>query len=93
MIVLYRVSYLTSQLGPALVRVPCIGLVNLVLGRQVAPETAQDDVQPQCIRSAVGRLLGDRWSLFDMRRAREPLRRRLGEAGTKAVAAVLGGAV
>src|SRR4030095_10595371 len=81
MIVLYRVSFLTSLLGRALVRVPHIGLVNLVLGREVAPELVQDDVNPERIRSVVERLLGDRASLLAMRRALQPLRERLGESG------------
>ena len=67
MIVLYRVSFLTSLLGRVLLRVPHIGLVNLVLGREVAPELVQNDVNPERIRSMVERLLGDRAALLSMR--------------------------
>jgi lipid-A-disaccharide synthase len=96
MIVLYRVSWFTSLLGRMLLRVPNIGLVNLVLGREVAPELVQDDVTPEHIRSTVERLLGDRASLIVMRRALQPLRERLGESGAsrraaEEVAAVLRG--
>jgi lipid-A-disaccharide synthase len=87
MIVLYRVSFLTSLLGRALVRVPHIGLVNLVLGREVAPELVQGDVNPERIRSVVARLIGDRASLLEMHRALQPLRDRLGEAGASRRAA------
>jgi lipid-A-disaccharide synthase len=97
MIVLYRVSYFTSLLGRWLLRVPNIGLVNLVLGREVAPELVQNDVNPARIGSLVERLLGDRGSLVAMRRALQPLRERLGESGAsrraaEEVAAVLRGA-
>ncbi|HEX2465529.1 MAG TPA: lipid-A-disaccharide synthase [Thermoanaerobaculia bacterium] len=87
MIVLYRVSFFTSLLGRALLRVPHIGLVNLVLGREVAPELVQDDVNPERIRSVVERLLGDRAALVSMRRALQPLRERLGEGGASRRAA------
>ena len=87
MIVLYRVSYFTSLLGRMLLRVPHVGLVNLVLGREVAPELLQDDVRPDRIRSVVERLLGDRAALLAMRRDLEPLRERLGESGASRRAA------
>jgi lipid-A-disaccharide synthase len=87
MIVLYRVSFFTSLLGRVLLRVPHIGLVNLVLGREVAPELVQNDVNPERIRSVVEHLLGDRAALLAMRRALEPLRERLGESGASGRAA------
>jgi lipid-A-disaccharide synthase len=96
LVILYRVSFLTSLLGRFLLRVPHIGLVNLVLGREVAPELVQDAVNPERIRAVVERLLDDRASLVAMRRALEPLRDRLGESGAsrraaEEVAAVLRG--
>ncbi|HVR28270.1 MAG TPA: lipid-A-disaccharide synthase [Thermoanaerobaculia bacterium] len=87
MIVLYRVSLVTSLLGRLLLRVPNIGLVNLVLGREVAPELVQRDVHPERIRRLVERLLDDRASLLAMRRSLEPLRELLGEAGASRRAA------
>lgn len=98
MIVLYRVSFLTSLLGRMLLRVPHIGLVNLVLEREVAPELIQGDVEPERIRSVVEGLLRERSTLIEMRRSLAPLRSRLGEAGAsrraaEEVAAVLQGAV
>jgi len=87
MIVLYRVSYFTSLLGRMLLRVPHVGLVNLVLGREVAPELLQDDVRPDRIRSTVERLLGDGTALHAMRRDLEPLRERLGASGASRRAA------
>ena len=97
MIVLYRVSLLTSILGRLLLRVPYIGLVNLVLGREVAPELVQGDVRAERIRALVERMLEDRAGLVEMRRALLTLRDRLGEAGAsrraaEEVAAVLEGA-
>jgi lipid-A-disaccharide synthase len=87
MIVLYRVSFFTSLLGRLLLRVPHIGLVNLVLGREVAPELVQHDVNPDRIGAVVERLLGDRAALVAMHRALEPLRERLGESGASRRAA------
>jgi len=97
MIVLYRVSRFTSLLGRVLLRVPFIGLVNLVLGREVAPELVQGDVCPERIGALVERLLDDRAALLEMRRSLAPLRARLGEPGAsrraaEEVARVLAGA-
>jgi lipid-A-disaccharide synthase len=49
MIVVYRVSRLTYLLGKWLIRVPAIGMVNLVPQKGVVPEMIQQDVNPERI--------------------------------------------
>jgi len=46
MVVVYRVSPLTYVLGKWLIRVPAIGMVNLVPQMGVVPELIQDEVNP-----------------------------------------------
>lgn len=49
MTVIYTVSPLSYSLGRALIRVPHISLVNLIAGRELAPELIQDQAHPERI--------------------------------------------
>ncbi len=46
MILVYRASAITFWIGKRVIRVPFLGLVNLVAGEQVIPELIQDHVTP-----------------------------------------------
>lgn len=46
MILVYRASTITFWVGKRVLKVPFIGLVNLVAGEQVIPELIQDDLTP-----------------------------------------------
>jgi len=46
MVILYRVSRISYWIGKRVIRVPHIGLVNLVAEDEVVPELIQDDVTP-----------------------------------------------
>lgn len=58
-VLVYRVSALTYALGRFLVRVPHIGIVNILAGSRVMPEFLQDAAKPDAIAAAVQPLLGD----------------------------------
>ncbi len=53
MVIMYRVSGLTYAIARRLIRVPFIGMPNLILGRSVFPELVQDDVTPENLVAAV----------------------------------------
>ncbi len=57
--VLYKAGRINYEIGKRLVRVPYIGMVNLLAGREVAPEFIQDDCRPDRILSALRPLLAD----------------------------------
>lgn len=59
MVVTYRTSPLMYLLGKRLVRVPYIGMVNLIAGRELCPERIQDDATPQALATALLPLLSD----------------------------------
>ena len=81
MIIVYRVSPLSYQLGRALIKVPHIGLVNLIAGKRVAPELIQHDASPgQIARQALG-LLADPEKLNQMKDGLADVTRRLGKPG------------
>jgi len=57
LVVAYRTSRVTFALARRLVRIPHIGLVNVVAGREVAPEFVQDALRPAAVADALEPLL------------------------------------
>jgi lipid-A-disaccharide synthase len=89
-VVAYRTHPLTYMIASRLVRIPYIGLVNVVAGRQVAQEFIQDNLEPGAIARALGPLLDTQ---SPERRAMlanlDDVRRQLGEPGAaRRVAAI-----
>jgi lipid-A-disaccharide synthase len=58
-VIVYKVHPLTYQLAKRFVRVPSIGIVNLLLGRTVIPEFIQGRAQPRAIAEKALSLLRD----------------------------------
>ena len=56
-VVMYRLSRATYQLGKWLVRVPHFSLVNIIAGKEVVPELIQDEVNGERIAAEVRRLI------------------------------------
>jgi lipid-A-disaccharide synthase len=90
LVVAYRMHPLSYLLARRLVRVRWIGMVNLVAGRQIAPEFIQGAVRPAALARAVLPLLD---AASPERRAQldglAEVRRRLGAPGAAARAAAL----
>jgi len=82
LVVVYRTNKLTFWLASRLVRVPHIGLVNVVAGKEVAPEFVQTAFRPVAVADALIPLL----DAASSKRARmcadlEAVRGALGEPG------------
>lgn len=60
LVVAYRTSAITYAAARRLVRIPYIGLVNVVAGREVAPEFVQDALVPTRVADVLGELLDPR---------------------------------
>lgn len=84
MVILYRLSALSFALARLLVRVPHIGMPNLILGERVVPELVQGDASPERIAAEARPLLFDRDRAERMRQALGRVRARLGEPGAAA---------
>jgi lipid-A-disaccharide synthase len=84
MVVVYRTSPLTFALGKMLVRVPHIGLVNIVSGSEVVPELLQNRMTPRSIVAAVSRILTDVAYNRSVRERLIALREKLGTPGASA---------
>ncbi len=69
LVIAYRTGWLNYQIARRLVRVPRIGLPNLVLGEGAAPELIQGGATGPAIAAAAARLLSDGAARAAQRRA------------------------
>ncbi len=81
MIIVYRISPLSYRLGKALIRVPHIGLVNLIADKRVVPELIQHEASPEQIAQHTLAILKDTTRAKRTRMELAEVRRRLGAAG------------
>lgn len=87
MVIVYRVSPLTYQLGRRLVRVDAIGMVNLIAGEKIVPELIQEAFTPDAVASEAVSMLTDRARADAIRRGLARVRAELGGAGASRRAA------
>ena len=80
-VIIYKVSPVSAWLARILVRVPHVGLVNLVAGRDLAPELLQDDATGDNIARAIQNMLENEDELNQLRRRLIALRDVLGGTG------------
>jgi lipid-A-disaccharide synthase len=59
-VVAYRTNAVTYAAAKRLVKIPHIGLVNVVAGREVAPEFVQGALRPNAVADALEPLLDDK---------------------------------
>jgi lipid-A-disaccharide synthase len=81
MIIIYKVSLLSSWVARAMIQVNHIGLVNLVAGKGIAPELVQKDVNPKRIAEEALRILKDSVLQQNMIESLKEVRQRLGNPG------------
>ena len=90
MVVAYRTDAITFAIASRVVKIPYIGLVNVVAGRRVAPEFIQNDLVPSSVADALQPLLDHgspaRKAMID---ELERVRGSLGEAGAAARVATI----
>lgn len=89
MVILYKSSWLTYAVARCLVRVPFIGLPNLVAGECVAPEFVQSAATPTAIAGVLEPLLNEPSQLEMARKRLAVVRDRLGQPGGSAQAAAV----
>jgi lipid-A-disaccharide synthase len=91
MVIVYRTTPLTYLIAKLMIRIPWIGLVNIVAGRTIAPELIQQDATAVRLADEAARFLRDPQLLSDTRAAMKAVREQLGEPGAsrRAAAAIL----
>ena len=81
MVIIYKLSPLTYWLGRLLIRVPFIGLANIVAGKKVAREFIQEMANPENIAFEIFRLLEDQAYNKKIREAMSEVKEKLGQGG------------
>ncbi len=80
-IIVYKVSFLSYLLGRMLIKVPWIGLANIVAGEEIYPELIQNNATPERIAGACLQLIQEPGKLERMRSELKKVRVRLGDSG------------
>jgi lipid-A-disaccharide synthase len=91
MVIIYRVAWLTWAVGKRLVKIPWLGLPNVLAGREIIREFLQDEAQPEPIAGEIFRLIEDASAREEQQRAQAAVIASLGERGAarRAAAAIL----
>ena len=87
MVIVYRTSFITYFIGKALVKIPHIGLINIVAGSKVVPELLQNDLVPEKIASYVDNFLQDNQLRDNVKKKLIETRKKLGVKGASKRAA------
>jgi len=89
MVIMYRLSPVTYALARMLVRVPFIGMPNLILGKAAVPELIQGEVTPERVATAARGILDDPARAAQIRADLARVRDLLGEPGAARRAAAI----
>jgi len=87
MIVVYKTSFLTWALAKCLIKIPNIGLVNVVAGKRIVPECVQFDATAKKIAYQAIGLLSNEEKLNQIVHALDQVKHALGAPGASARAA------
>ncbi|MBW1954811.1 MAG: lipid-A-disaccharide synthase [Deltaproteobacteria bacterium] len=80
-VILYRVSPVSYWVGKTLIKVPYIGLANLIAQKEVQPELIQNEATPQALARACHRLLTDKDRMDQVHKEYDRVRSLLGGKG------------
>ena len=80
-VIIYKVAPLTYFIGKRLVKIPNVGLPNIVAGKRVMPELLQDDATPANIAVETLLILTDKALRDSLMQEIGNIRRNLGEGG------------
>ena len=81
LLVLYKTSVLTYLIAKNLVKIPNIGLVNVVAGRRIVPEFVQPDCNPDKVSAEISRYFSDSTYRREMAENLKEVRAILGDTG------------
>ncbi len=81
MVILYKVAWLTYVIGKRLVKIPWLGLPNVLAGREIAREFLQEKAKPIPIADEILRLLEDPYHRQCQRQAQREVIASLGDRG------------
>ncbi len=87
MVIVYKVTFLTWAYAKTLVKIPYIGLVNVVAGKQIVPEFIQFRAKPRLISKESVELLKNKEKYNSMQKELSQIKTHLGSSGASRRAA------
>jgi lipid-A-disaccharide synthase len=87
MVIIYKTSFLTWLLAKNLIKIPDIGLVNIVAGKRIVPELMQFDATPKNMAKEALDILNNHKRIHEIKEALRKVKSKLGETGASSRAA------
>lgn len=87
MVVVYKTAFLTWLLARLMIKIDCIGLVNVVAGKKIVPECIQFDATPSRIAATLKAIYDNPSRIKEIKNELAQVRSRLGEPGASRRAA------
>jgi lipid-A-disaccharide synthase len=87
MLIVYKVSFLTWAYAKSIIKIPYIGLANVVAGKKVVPEFVQFGARPNLIAQEASSLLKDKEKYNKVKQELSQIKIHLGSAGASQRAA------
>lgn len=87
MVIIYKTSSLTYQIGKRLIKIGNLGMVNIIAGETIAPEIIQDAVTGENIEAEVTKVLQSPQLLEKQQRGFERIKENLGKHKASSTAA------
>ncbi len=87
MVVVYKTSLFTWALAKLFVKIPYIGLVNVVAGKKIVPECIQFNANPKKIAAELKAIFSDEIKIAEIKLQLKKVRESLGEGGASRRAA------
>ncbi|MGB2697831.1 MAG: lipid-A-disaccharide synthase [Candidatus Zixiibacteriota bacterium] len=81
LLILYKTSFLNWILAKSMIRIPYIGLVNVVAGKKIVPEFIQYQAKPELLAGEAFDILSDRKKYEDIKAELNKVKQRLGQKG------------
>ncbi len=81
MVIIYKTSFITWLLARGLIKIPDIGLVNVVARKRIVPELVQFQVNASNIAKESLKILEDKKMQGDIKEALKKIKEKLGEKG------------
>lgn len=87
MVIIYKTSFLTWLLAKNLIKIPDIGLVNIVAGQRIVPELMQFNATPENMAKEALDILNNHKRIHEIKENLRKVKSKLGETGASSRAA------
>ncbi len=87
LVVVYKTSFFTYFLARLFIKIPYIGLVNVVAGKKIVPELIQNEVRPGRLVEELRPMYSDEIRIAQIKEELKKMRQSLGEPGASRRAA------